>query len=364
MNKNLRIVFSAIVLALVAYLMYYFANIVIYILIAAILAFVGHPLVRLLDRVHYKRFSMPRGLSSFLALFAMILVLAGFVGGLIPVVAQQAQVISSIDVTRIGNSLQQPLLNLENYMMIYGLLDPGQTIESILNEQLQHIVSLLDVSSVIRNLLGLTGSVFIGVFAVMFITFFFLKDEKMLSHMILLLVPERYQRETRNILHKSKNLLSRYFIGLMFELLSMMTLISVTLHILGVRNALLIGFLGGLMNIIPYLGPVIGAVIGVLIGVSSALGLGIYDGLLLLVAEIMCVFGGANLIDNMLLQPFIYSTSVKAHPLEIFLVILIAGSAAGILGMVFAIPAYTVLRIVAKEFLNRIPIIRKITENI
>jgi predicted PurR-regulated permease PerM len=76
------------------------------------------------------------------------------------------------------------------------------------------------------------------------------------------------------------------------------------------------------------------------------------------------VFAAANLIDNTVLQPLIYSNSVKAHPVEIFLVILIAGSLAGIPGMILAIPTYTMLRVIAKEFLSQFKVVQSLTRNI
>ncbi|HRY99790.1 MAG TPA: AI-2E family transporter, partial [Bacteroidales bacterium] len=170
--------------------------------------------------------------------------------------------------------------------------------------------------------------------------------------------------EVDNILTSTRYLLSRYFLGICLEILIMMTMITAFLTILGVKGALLIGFLGGLMNIIPYLGPVIGAILGVLIGASTQLSLGVYADLYVLIFKIVGSFSVAKLIDDMVLQPMIYSKSVKAHPLEIFLVIMIAGSLAGVPGMMLAIPSYTVLRIVAKEFLSGMRVVKKLTEDI
>jgi len=105
-----------------------------------------------------------------------------------------------------------------------------------------------------------------------------------------------------------------------------------------------------------------GAILGVVIGVTAQLSYGLYGDLFMVIVKILGTFIGANLIDNMVLQPLIYSSSVKAHPLEIFLVILLAGSLAGIPGMILAIPTYTVVRIIAKEFLSQLRIVQKLTE--
>jgi predicted PurR-regulated permease PerM len=71
-----------------------------------------------------------------------------------------------------------------------------------------------------------------------------------------------------------------------------------------------------------------------------------------------------NIIDNNILVPVIYSKSVKSHPLEIFLVIIIGGGLAGLAGMLFAVPVYTLLRVIAKEFFNNFRVVRKLTDQI
>ena len=76
------------------------------------------------------------------------------------------------------------------------------------------------------------------------------------------------------------------------------------------------------------------------------------------------VFAITQLIDNIVLQPLIYGNSVHAHPLEIFLVILLAGSMAGIPGMILAIPGYTVLRVILREFFNKYKLVETLTKNL
>jgi predicted PurR-regulated permease PerM len=159
-------------------------------------------------------------------------------------------------------------------------------------------------------------------------------------------------------------MLSRYFIGLVSQLLMMMILLSIGLSIFGIENAILIGFFGGFMNVIPYLGPIIGCTVGTVLGMSVDLGMGMYEAAFNSGITVILVFIAANLIDNFVIQPLIYSNRVNAHPIEILLVILMAGSLAGIPGMVLAIPGYTVLRIIAKEFLSGFKLIDKLTENI
>jgi len=178
------------------------------------------------------------------------------------------------------------------------------------------------------------------------------------------LTPVTYQTEIKHIFLECKHLLSHYFRGLCLDVLLVMTLITLGMWIIGLKNALIIGVLAGMMNVIPYVGSLIGGALAILLGLSGNLDMDFYTGMLPLIGKICLVLVTVNLTDGLLLQPTIYSNSVKAHPLEIFLVIMISGSIAGIPGMILAIPSYTVLRIIAKEFFSRFTAIKKLTEKL
>lgn len=365
MSRISRIVIAVLVLALIAFLAWRFSSILTYILIAAVLSIMGNPLVKLLDKIKIKRWKFPHVLSSFLALITLIVVIGGLISIVAPLITNQAEMISRIDLEEVTGSLDKPLAEMQEFLMEYNLLQEKETLESAIIKNFESVVSFATFSDIFKDVLGLAGSLFIGVFAVLFITFFFLKEEDLFFNGIMLMIPLKYHEEGKKILKDSRRLLSRYFVGLLIELTAMVTLISTGLTIFGVKNAFLIGFLGGIMNVIPYLGPVIGTILGVILGTITFLsGGGAYADIFTLIVTIVTTFAISNLIDNMVLQPWIYSSSVKAHPLEIFLVIMIAGSMAGVLGMVLAIPSYTVLRIIAKQFLYNSRLVQHITKNI
>jgi predicted PurR-regulated permease PerM len=131
-----------------------------------------------------------------------------------------------------------------------------------------------------------------------------------------------------------------------------------------VKNALIIGLFAGIMNIIPYVGPLIGASFGIIIGISTCLDLEFSTGILPMIEKIVVVFICSNLIDAFLVQPYIFSKRVRANPIEIFAVILIAGTLAGVGGMIVAVPVYTVLRIIAREFLSKYRFVQKLTDEL
>ena len=117
----------------------------------------------------------------------------------------------------------------------------------------------------------------------------------------------------------------------------------------------------GVLNVIPYVGPMIGFAIGLFVGLVSPIeGMTIVQTLLCTGGTILTAQG----LDNFVLQPVLYSNRVKAHPLEIFIVILIAGNLAGVVGMLLAIPSYTVIRVFAKEFFNNFRLVQALTENL
>lgn len=183
---------------------------------------------------------------------------------------------------------------------------------------------------------------------------------------ILLLVPTEIEEKVAHILNSISYLLRRYFVGIILEVFMVMLLDTIGLTLVGLNfnHAVIIGFLCGLFNVIPYLGPWMGAILGLLIGAALNINADFMSETLPLLGLMTAVFVSVQVIDNVLFQPLIYSSSVKAHPLEIFLVIIAAGSLAGILGMFLAIPAYTIVRVIAKEFFVNMKLVRKLTENL
>lgn len=132
---------------------------------------------------------------------------------------------------------------------------------------------------------------------------------------------------------------------------------------IGIENALILGIISGLLNLIPYIGPLMSIILGLLLGITSELAIDLHNSIGILSLKILVVYLITLTIDNIITQPIIFSKSVKAHPLEIFLLVLIAGTLFGIIGMIAAIPVYTILRVIAREFFPELKIVKKITES-
>lgn len=364
MSQKYRFIVAVIGVLLGLFMIWYFFDILIYIITAGVISLIGQPLVEVLSKIRIGKLSIPKSIAALITIITLIGLLICLVLLFVPMITRQAQMISRINVDEVVSYFAGVIDRLQGLLLSYDIIEADQTLQSILERQITSVINVADFSNLFEKLLGATSTLFIGIFSVLFLSFFFLRDRQLLKSGILLFAPDRFQPEVITILHKTKIMLSRYFIGLLSQLLIMMTLITIGLSIFGIENAVLIGFFGGFMNVIPYLGPIIGASIGAVLAISSDLGLGLYNNALDTAITVILVFSVANLIDNIVLQPLIFSKSVNAHPIEIFIVILMAGSLAGIPGMILAIPGYTVLRIVSKEFLSGFKLIDKLTENI
>jgi predicted PurR-regulated permease PerM len=344
--------------------MWFFRTIIIYLLVAAIISIVGSPLVKLIRKIKIGQWHPPAWLAATLTLIVFGVLVMAFLSLFAPLVAQEAAIISKIDVDTTWSKLEGKLVEVENWVNQFNLSGTEQSNRDFLIDKVKNFVDVSQLSSVFNNIFGLLGNMFIAAFSILFMSFFFLKDGRILSKIVFTVTPDEYLEETKNILISTKHHLTKYFLGVIVQITIVTILVSLGLWILGVQNAIIIGFLAGILNLIPYVGPIIGAIIGMLIAVSTNLDMNIQTALLPLISKVAGVFLAVQLIDNFLTQPIILGNSVQAHPLEIFIVISIAATLAGIPGMIFAIPGYTMLRIVAKEFLSRFKIVQSLTKNL
>lgn len=338
-----------------------FSDLTAYIIISIGLSFVGRPLVRLIDRTSIAGWSPGPGLGAFLTLLTLFAGFGLLINLFIPLVVAEAQVISELDFQQIARELREELSGMAPLLPI-SEVDPMLWLDaSTVGKGLSSVLGPGGLGGILGSTFTAIGNLVVALFSIAFMTFFFLKDRELFPSIIQALTPERYTQQVDRILKNSTLLLTRYFVGLAAQVAIITTIITSGLVILGVPNAFLIGFLAGLLNLIPYVGPLIGAGLGLGIILTTHLQV---EALWGLVGKAGGVFLLAQLVDNLFTQPVIFAGSVKAHPLEIFLLISIAGSLAGITGMMLAIPAYSLLRVVAKEFLSGFKVIQSLTDDL
>lgn len=362
MNSLTKYVLGFVALSVAIFFSWYFFSIIIYVLIAAAVSFIGKPIINLLGKIRIKGHKLPDALKAAVTVVCLWLLFILFFSTVIPLVIREFRSIGDVSITNIVDRLENPIEDAECFLKKFGLLEKDSDMKTYIADGLNDILDRKWFSQVA----GTMGDLFVAVFSITFISFFFLKDSRLFSGMVMALLPVRYEEQGRNALDSIQKLLVRYFVGLLFEVLGVMTLNTLGLTIvgLGFSNAVVIGLVSGVLNVIPYIGPMIGIFFGLTVGVVLNLDMEFYSQMLPLLSYMTVIMFMTQLIDNIVFQPFIYGNSVHAHPLEIFLVILMAGSMAGIPGMILAIPSYTVLRVILKEFFNKYKLVKKLTQGL
>ncbi len=365
MNKPMwRYVAGFVLTAIVLFLVWYFSSVVIYILVSAVLAVVARPLVRLIANIKIVKRRVPRWFAAFVTLITIwVLFIAAF-SLFVPLVANKVYELSTLDFGSVLKSIEEPISRAQEYLhSLFVMPDTRFSLTEVIANSLRNIIDYETINTAFSSVIHVGMSFVIAFFSISFITFFFLKEDGLFYAMVKSVFPERYQDNVSRALDKVTVLLSRYFSGLLAESVIIMIIISIVLIIFGmkVEDAFFIGLIMGVMNVIPYAGPVMGGIASLFVGIVTPIcGYTVGTTMLIIAMTLLTVKG----LDDFVLQPTLYSSRVKAHPLEVFLVILIAGSAAGVVGMLLAIPAYTVLRVFAKEFFSQFSLVKKLTENV
>lgn len=361
-TRNILLIVGAIIIVVVAW---YFRAIVTYIVIAAVMATIGRPIARWLQKVKIWKIRFNASISALITLITLWILFLGFFIFLIPLLADEFSNLGSIDVNALLAQLEVPLNSISKLILKEPISLTDGSLIGIAGTKVASFFKISQVTDLFGTIAGAIGGMMVGLFAVSFITFFFLKDEGMFRNGLLLLTPSELDERVSKSFDRISLLLRRYFIGLVLEIFLVALLSTIGLSIIGLDfgEAVLIGVLCGFFNVIPYLGPWIGAIVGILIVLAVNVTAPFMDHTLPILFFMVIVVSVVQVIDNLFFQPLIYSSSVKAHPLEVFLVIMAAGSLAGITGMILAVPVYTILRVFAAEFLSGVRLVQKLTAN-
>lgn len=347
---------------------WYFRNVLIYIIAAGVVALLGRPVMRFLRKIKIKGHHAPNWLLALLTILVIILFLLLVVTQMIPLVSSIVKDASAIEGYAYFES--NPIDKLNDWLIAtFPNLGSDFDITAVIMEKVRELVDFGKVSGIVGSVASAVSSLFVALFAVVFISFFFLKEERLFEKIVCALVPDKHELTVTKTLSEIKELLSRYFLGLLIEMLGVALVDFLGLWLiarLDFSYAIGIAFIAGMLNVIPYVGPIFGATIGVVFGIVLKLGTGAGLGVNVWIFAliILAIMLGAQLIDNFIYQPLIYSTSIKAHPLEIFIVLLMAGHVGGTIGMLVAIPSYTVVRVIAIRFFYRYKIIQRLVPDL
>jgi len=353
-NGILRAIAIILGILLLLYFLYKIQAVLIYIIIAAVISLMARPIIIFLCR----KLKFPNTLAVVLSMMLFLGLLFGLISMFIPLIVKQGQNLSLLDINQLEINIKLLLSQANEYFIArnINILDQLKSVDIFSNFKA--------IPNLLNSVISTVGSLSIGLFSVLFISFFLMKDSEILNKGLLTLVPDRSEGRFQKSFETIKDLLSRYFIGLLFQITILFIVYTIILLIFGIENAIVIAFLCALLNLIPYVGPLIGGALMLILSMTSNLALDFQSQILPTTIYVMIGYTIAQLIDNFFSQPFIFSKSVKSHPLEIFLVIIIGGLLFGVIGMIVAVPSYTAIKVILKEFLADNKIVKSLTKDL
>ncbi|MEN8890105.1 MAG: AI-2E family transporter [Wenyingzhuangia sp.] len=328
-------------------------TVIIYIIISAILALISRPFIRFFKQK--LKFNNSLSVITTILIYTVLIVI--LVNLFAPLISKQSENIALLNSEEFKGNIEKLRKEVNDYLILnhIDVLEKTQNID--------FLPGIKNIPNVINYILSKLGSFSIGLFSVLFITFFFMLEAKILSKATLVLTPKKHLLHVVRSIETIKDLLSRYFIGLIIQISILFVIYTSLLTIFEIENPIIIAFLCASLNLIPYLGPMMGGVIMFILTTTNNLDLDFRTEILPNTLYIMAGYTIAQLIDNFISQPIIFSRSIKSHPLEIFIVILVFGNLFGVLGMVISIPAYTAIKVIAKEFFNKYKAIKLLTKD-
>ncbi|MEN9907583.1 MAG: hypothetical protein RLZZ540_724 [Bacteroidota bacterium] len=355
-NGILRALLTVVVIGLILLFLYQISTVLTYLVVSIILTMIGKPILNFFK----KRLKFSHVLATVTTIFIFVLIIMGFILMFVPLVSSQGQNLSLLNTAAIEKNITELVNQIKIFLDSHNI-DSSKVLKEA---NISSKINFTFIPDFLNSILGTISSFGVGLGSVLFITFFFLKDRVLFLRGAKKLIPDSHEEKFLNSFEKINDLLSRYFIGLLLQLFIVFLLYLIVLIIFGIPNALIIAFLCAVLNIIPYIGPLIASVLAALLTMLSNLGNDFQSEILPTTIYVLIGFWIVQLIDNNVSQPVIFSKSVSSHPLEIFLVILIAGFLSGILGMIIAVPLFTILKVIGKEFLPENKIIQLLTKDI
>jgi len=332
LKKVTKFLIGLVAIAFLVYFSVIIFDIIVMLVLSVLLAFIFNPLVMFFEKNGLNRiFSV-----LFVFLIATFVIIFGF-SVLIPKIIKQVNVIS-VNLTKenIDAVLGQFNQTLNELLPFVSAQDITHQISSFFSDLL--VNSINNISEIVTSIISILAIAVI----VPFMTFFILKDKYKIVKGIIDIMPNKYFEVSYWVIKKISYQLGRYVRSWIFDAFIVGSLATIGLSILGIQNSITIGAIAGIGHLIPYFGPVIGGLPAIIISLLQF-------GDLSMLPSISLMFLIIYTFDNGYIQPNVFSKGTDIHPLLIIILILVGSQALGILGMLLAVPAATVIKTAARE---------------
>lgn len=341
-------------IAIVLFGLYKISSVIVYISIAAVVSLIARPLIIFLRR----KLKFRNSWAVTVTMILFVTIILGIFSLLIPLILKESENLSLLNSQEFKTKMEYLVNQTDVYLKSKNI----NTLDEL--KKIDFASFIKQIPNMLNSIIGVFGNLIMGFVSVLFIAYFFMIDSGLLKTNILALIPDHKEEKIVESFEKIKDLLSRYFIGLILQIAILFVLYTILFLIFGIDNALVIALLAAILNLIPYIGPMIAFVIIMILTMTDNLQLNFQTQILPTTLYVMIGYLIIQFIDNFFSQPYIFSKSTKSHPLEIFLITIIGGILFGILGMVLAVPTYTAIKVVLKEFLSEIEFVRHMTKGI
>lgn len=318
--------------AALLYLLYLLSTIFIILAISILIAFIFEPVVKILEREGFNRFS-----STFMVFIGVSFLIYFAVSYFIPkFIYQLNQLIEALQVYSIHDQIVSAEKEIHKYLPFFN---PGELTKKVEDFISSGIVNSVDkISIIFTSIISVIAIVII----VPFITFFLLKDSRTIQRGIIHIMPNKYFEMSYWILKKVSLQLGRFVRGWVFDAAFVGISCGLGFYFIGIENALPLGLVSGLGHLVPYFGPIIGGVPAIIFSV-------IQYGDFSHVPYIIILMLGVYAMDNGFVQPYVFAKSVDMHPIVIILLVIAGSQLFGVIGMLLAVPLASVIKTASQE---------------
>ena len=204
-NSNIkRFILIIVVLGTFCAMLWYFTDIFVYMFIALILAILGSPLVKLLQKIRIGKHHLPNSVAAGITLAVIVAVVGAIINLLIPLISYEIRQLQSIDFTAFFDNLNKASRQVERWLRHKNLVSRDFNLAKLLTNRVGEFVTSLHISSFFGDVISVVASIFICIFSVLFMTFFALKDDSVFWTMIKKYIPTSLRDNFDNILNETK----------------------------------------------------------------------------------------------------------------------------------------------------------------
>lgn len=324
-------IFRTVIIVLGFCFLYLIRDILLMLMAAFVIASSIEPLAKRL-----RRWKVPRSLSVVIVYLAVIGLLAAAITLIVPALAQQS--------VQLAQALPSVLTGLEQRFGLGVLIKPDQILPQ-LQEGLTRFGENLTNLSV--SIFEQTRNVFSGLFSILFvmiIAFYLVIEEDGLKKVFRIIIPGNHQAYVEMIIDRIQFKLGRWVLGQVALGIIIGVIVGVGLWLIGVKHALALGLIAGVLEIIPVIGPIIASVFGVLVALSQSVVLAVVTLIFYVVVQ---------QVENHALVPTIMRKATGLNPLVTIIAVLLGGRLAGMVGVILSVPVATIISIFLSDFFTK-----------